>query len=121
MAPTRGTAASTIRSTSWRRGAPAPAGTGTRRMTRRRRRRRGICSARTTRSTSEPPRAATTWSLCFLQYGTLTIILGEASEDEVAEAHHFYRGQEAIQGDITLAMGGSHMEMGVMLKVLFQK
>jgi hypothetical protein len=40
-------------------------------------------------------------------------------EDEVAEVHLFFQGQEAIQGDTTLAMGGS--EMGVMLKVLFQK
>jgi hypothetical protein len=52
---------------------------------------------------------------CFLQFGTLIIILEEALEDEVVEAHHFFQGQEAIQGDITLVMGDSGM--GVMLKV----
>ena len=52
---------------------------------------------------------------CFLQYGTLIIILEEASEDEVVEAHHFFQGQEAIQGDITLVMGD--LGTGVMLKV----
>jgi hypothetical protein len=40
----------------------------------------------------------------------------------VAGAHHFFRGQEAIQEDeIVLAKaGGFHMEMAVTLKVLFQ-
>lgn len=52
---------------------------------------------------------------CFLQFGTLIIILEEALEDEVVEAHHFFQGQEAIQGDITLVTGDSGM--GVMLKV----
>ena len=52
---------------------------------------------------------------CFLQYGTLIIILEEASEAEVVEAHHFFQGQEAIQGDITLVMGD--LGTGVMLKV----
>jgi len=31
---------------------------------------------------------------CFLQFGTLIIILEEALEDEVAEVHHFFRDQE---------------------------
>jgi len=52
---------------------------------------------------------------CFLQYGTLIIILEEALEAEVVEAHHFFQGQEAIQGDITLVMGD--LGTGVMLKV----
>ena len=55
---------------------------------------------------------------CFLQFGTLIIILEEALEDEVAEVHHFFRDQEVIQGDITLAMVDSGM--GVMSKVWFQ-
>jgi hypothetical protein len=42
----------------------------------------------------------------------------EALEDEVAEVHHFFRDQEVIQGDITLAM--VDLGMGVMSKVLFQ-
>jgi hypothetical protein len=41
----------------------------------------------------------------------------------VAGAHLFFQDQEAIQEDeiILATAGGFHMEMGVTLKVLFQK